>query len=432
MQKVDGKLYGVQGYVNLLGLWYNQDMLDQARRRRVPTTTDELEADMAKAAAAGKQGITLTGKPGSRASGRASPGSPRTDSPTVTRRRSRWRTPTRCSRTGSEKGYLSKEAATWDQTVPFQQFAAGASLFAVNGNWQIAAAKEAEFKYGVAPLPITRKAVCFSAARCRTSAPSRSTRNWPRSSWKTRSSRSTASSTLLDTFGAIPARADAAASSKIGEDPILSVFADIVQKQGRPSPSPQVPSKNVNERRDPGRQLLEQGRRGRWQAGSAGGRSDQAARPAAEGLMSRMARTSSLHLVIERSSPASSQAVLVGCRIRRGRPRAGSAVRLGDRRLALALPAAALILALAIWPLIQLGIDERPRRRLVPRSTATGTSSASTTSRTSFAEPGLRRGRRQHPGLRRRSSPVIGLVGGFAVAVVGLVVDPRRRRSCSA
>ena len=65
MQKVDGKLYGVQGYVNLLGLWYNQDLLDQLGAK-VPTTIPEMEDTMAKAVAAGKQGITLTGKPGPR------------------------------------------------------------------------------------------------------------------------------------------------------------------------------------------------------------------------------------------------------------------------------------------------------------------------------------------------------------------------------
>src|SRR5699024_7918690 len=54
-----------------------------------------------------------------------------------------------------EKGYLSKEATTWDQTVPFQEFLAGKSLFAANGNWQIAAAEtDASFEYTVVPLPV--------------------------------------------------------------------------------------------------------------------------------------------------------------------------------------------------------------------------------------------------------------------------------------
>ena len=104
---------------------------------------------------AGKQGVTLTGKPGLESQWQGFPwftshgfsyGDPEAEPMADTYSMLQdW----------VAKGYLSKEAATWDQTVPFQQFAAGSSVFAVNGNWQIGAAKEAAFKYGVAPLPIT-------------------------------------------------------------------------------------------------------------------------------------------------------------------------------------------------------------------------------------------------------------------------------------
>jgi multiple sugar transport system substrate-binding protein len=187
-QKIDGELLGVQGYVNLLGLWYNQDLLDQIGAK-VPTTVDEMEDAMAKAVAAGKQGVTLTGKPGLESQWQGFPwftswgfsygdpqAKPMADTYTMLQD---W----------IAKGYLSKEAATWDQTVPFQQFAAGSSLFAVNGNWQIAAAKEATFEYA-RPCRSPTRAACCSAARCRTSAPSASTATWRSSSSSSRSSRS--------------------------------------------------------------------------------------------------------------------------------------------------------------------------------------------------------------------------------------------------
>jgi multiple sugar transport system substrate-binding protein len=186
MQRVDGKLYGVQGYVNLLGLWYNQDLLDQLGAD-VPTTIDEMEAVMKDAVAAGKQGVTLTGKPGLESQWQGFPwftshgfsygdpeAAPMADTYTMLQD---W----------VAKGYLSKEAATWDQTKELAQEFLQDTFFSVNGEL-----------------------------------------------------------ILLDTFGAIPGRADAAADPKIGDDPILSVFATIVQQQGRPSPSPEVPSKNVN------------------------------------------------------------------------------------------------------------------------------------------------------------------------------------------
>ena len=245
-QKVDGTLYGVQGYVNLLGLWYNQDLLDQLGEK-IPTNIDELEGTMAKAVAAGKQGITLTGKPGLESQWQGFPwftsagfsygdpqAAPMADTFSMLQD---W----------VAKGYLSKEAATWDQAVPFQEFASGSSVFAVNGNWQIAAAKEASFKYGVAQLPISSDGGVLLGGEVQNVGAFSKHKELAQefleqSFWSVQGEL-----TLLDGFGAIPGRADAASDPKIGSDPILSVFASIVQDQGRPSPSPQVPSKNVND-----------------------------------------------------------------------------------------------------------------------------------------------------------------------------------------
>jgi multiple sugar transport system substrate-binding protein len=246
IQKVDGKLYGVQGYVNLLGLWYNQDMLN-AIGAKVPTTPAELEDAMAKAAGKGHQGITLTGKPGLESQWQGFPwftsagfsyGDPQAKPMADTYRMLQdW----------IAKKYLSKEAATWDQTVPFQQFASGASLFAVNGNWQITAAKQAKFTYGVAPLPLTSQGGVLLGGEVQNVGAFSKNKELAQEFLKDTFFSVDGELTLLDAFGSIPARADAASSSKISGDPILKVFADIVQKQGRPSPSPQVPSKNVND-----------------------------------------------------------------------------------------------------------------------------------------------------------------------------------------
>jgi multiple sugar transport system substrate-binding protein len=246
MQRVDGKLYGVQGYVNLLGLWYNQDMLDEIGGD-VPTTISELEAEMQKAADAGHQGITLTGKPGLESQWQGFPwftshgfsyGDPQAEPMADTYAMLQdW----------VAKGYLSREASTWDQTVPFQQFAAGASAFAVNGNWQIAAAKEASFAYGVAPLPISSEGGVLLGGEVQNVGAFSKNKELAQDFLESTFFSVDGELTLLDYFGSIPARADASSNAKIGDDPILSVFADIVQEQGRPSPSPEVPSKNVNE-----------------------------------------------------------------------------------------------------------------------------------------------------------------------------------------
>jgi len=246
MQRIDGELYGVQGYVNLLGLWYNQDMLDEIGGE-VPTTIAELEAVMQKAADAGHQGITLTGKPGLESQWQGFPW--------FTSHGFSYGDPQAAPMAGTYtmlqdwvgKGYLSREASTWDQTVPFQQFAAGASAFAVNGNWQIGAAKEAAFGYGVAPLPITSDGGVLLGGEVQNVGAFSKNKELAQEFLESTFFSVDGQLTLLDYFGSIPARADAASDSKIGDDPILSVFVDIVQKQGRPSPSPEVPSKNVNE-----------------------------------------------------------------------------------------------------------------------------------------------------------------------------------------
>src|SRR5699024_6621963 len=69
---MDDKLYAVQGYVNLLGLWYNQDILDVIGVDP-PTTMDERESATAKAKEAGYGGITLTGLPNTQGEWQAYP-----------------------------------------------------------------------------------------------------------------------------------------------------------------------------------------------------------------------------------------------------------------------------------------------------------------------------------------------------------------------
>jgi len=245
-QYVDGTLYGVQGFVNLLGLWYNQDLMTELGIAAPPTTMDELEADMAKAVAAGKEGITLTGKPGLESQWQGFPwftsnGFSYGDAQAAPMAKTYAQL-----QSWVDKGYLSKEATTWDQTIPFQEFAAGNSLFAVNGNWQIAAAQEASFSYGVSLLPLTSDGGILLGGEVQNIGAFSEHKDLAEQYLEETFFSTAGQLDLLSGFGAIPTRADAAADSAISSDPILSVFADIVQKQGRPSPSPQVPSKNVN------------------------------------------------------------------------------------------------------------------------------------------------------------------------------------------
>lgn len=154
IHEVDGTTYAVQGYVNLLGLWYNAEILEEIGAEP-PTTLDELEEAMGKAKDAGYQGITLSGLPQSQGEWQAYPwlsaegfSYEQPDAAALEKGLAR-------VRSWVENGWLSQEAVTWDQTVPFQQFTAGDVAFAENGNWQMGAADaDAGFEYGVVPLPL--------------------------------------------------------------------------------------------------------------------------------------------------------------------------------------------------------------------------------------------------------------------------------------
>lgn len=246
MQRIDGTLYGVQGFVNLLGLWYNADMMAELGIDAPPTTIDELEDDMAKAVAAGKQGITLTGKPGLESQWQGFPWFTSHGFEYADAQAEPMAQTYAMLQDWVDSGYLSKEATTWDQTVPFQQFAAGSALFAVNGNWQIAAAEEAAFEYGVAPLPISDEGGVLLGGEVQNIGAFSKHKELAQEYLESTFFSTDGELELLKGFGAIPTRSDVASASEIGDDPILSVFAAIVQSQGSPSPSPAVPSANVN------------------------------------------------------------------------------------------------------------------------------------------------------------------------------------------
>lgn len=248
IQRVDDTIYGVQGFLNVLGLWYNQDILDEVGAK-APTTIDELEDAMGKAVDAGYQGITMAGISGT------------ADSqfqgfPWFSNYGFKYADPQaepfvktfQMLQDWTDKGYLSKEASVWDQTVPFQNFTAGNVAFCENGNWQITSAKnDANFNYGVVPLPIGEDGGSLLGGENISIGAFSDNQDLAleyvaQEFWSVDGELK-----LLDGFGSIPARADAADNEKISSDPILSQFARVVSEQGFPSPSPDVPAENVNQ-----------------------------------------------------------------------------------------------------------------------------------------------------------------------------------------
>lgn len=242
---IDGTLYAVQGYVNLLGLWCNLDKLTELGLEP-PTTMEELEAAMAAAQEIGLAGITLSGLPQSQGEWQAYPW--------LSSQGFTYESPDEQALTAGfamvndwvEKGYLSKEATTWDQTVPFQQFLAGESLFAANGNWQIALAEsDATFEYSVVPLPVGETGQVYLGGEGQgVGAFSQN----PELAWQYLASTYYSAEgqlSAVESVGSIPAREDANQDPAVTDNALLIPFSTTVAEHGANYPSAAIPPEAV-------------------------------------------------------------------------------------------------------------------------------------------------------------------------------------------
>lgn len=246
IHKIDGHVYGVQGYVNLLGLWYNKNILEKLGIAP-PKTIDELNADLAKAKAAGFTGITLTGKPNDQGEWQAEPWLSAYgwsySNPSVSALEkgyglvSSW----------AQAGYLSRIVVTWGQAAPFQAFTVGNVAFAENGNWQIADAKaHAKFDYGIVPMPAGSESakVYLGGEAESVGAFSKD----PALAWDYLMHTYFSKAGQLICFrdvGSIPSRKDAAADPVVTSDALLAPFAQEVQEQGAVYPPDAGPTVKV-------------------------------------------------------------------------------------------------------------------------------------------------------------------------------------------
>lgn len=241
--ELEGEIYSVQGYVNTLALFYNKDILDEVGVTP-PTTIEELETGLAKIEEAGYDGIVLAGQPDVQGAFQAYPW--------MTAEGFSYEDPTaepivaafQRGRDWVEKGWLSQQAATWDQNVPFTQFTAGGIAFAENGNWQLTGlSEEAEFEWGVVQLPVGDGRVYLGGEAQGIGAHSEN----PDLAWQYLSETFFAKDgqlAALEHVGAIPTRSDASSDDAISSDPHLSVFASVISDQGAPFPDVAIPSEN--------------------------------------------------------------------------------------------------------------------------------------------------------------------------------------------
>ncbi len=245
VHRVDDEIVAAQGYVNLLGLWYNAEILEEIGVEP-PTTIDELDAAMNAAVGAGYAGITLSGLPNSQGEWQAYPWltaagfdysdpqvEPLTEAFAMVQG---W----------VDSGALTQEAVTWDQTVPFQTFASGGVAFAENGNWQLGTAEStAGFEYGVVPLPVGAEGQVYLGGEGQGIGAFSAN---PDLAWEylEQTYFSAAGGVIAaENVGSIPARADAASDEAVTSNALLDAFAQSIADNGANYPAPSVPTEAV-------------------------------------------------------------------------------------------------------------------------------------------------------------------------------------------
>jgi multiple sugar transport system substrate-binding protein len=272
------KIYSVQGYVNLLGLWYNADLLSRLKVD-VPTTFGEFTSAMEQVLKASSSTIPLTlcGLPNSQGEWQAYPW--------LTGYGFDYKSPSTSALTKGfslisdwvNAGYVSREAVTYDQTIPFTRFLVGNVAFSENGNWQLATAKAgAKFRYGIAPLPSGPDGSQIYLGGEGVGI-GRYSKN-PDLAWaylKTTYLSKTGQLIPLQDVGSIPSRLDVGDNPEIKNNKLLKPFAAELAKRGAAYPPLIYPASIVNQELVVGQQ---------WSAVIGGASPSAAARTAITGI----------------------------------------------------------------------------------------------------------------------------------------------------
>ncbi len=149
----EDKVYNVMSYTNLLALYYNQDLLDAANIEP-PTSLAEFQTALEKLAPEHKNSVL------------AESGAPTVEGAWMFMPQLLGEGKDYCSMDAaslqaalsrvqgwSADGIIPRETATWDQADAWQAFMSGKYPFGINGNWNLADAKSADFTVGTTRFP---------------------------------------------------------------------------------------------------------------------------------------------------------------------------------------------------------------------------------------------------------------------------------------
>jgi len=245
VHSVNGQVYSIQPYVNLLGMFYNATILNKLHLT-VPNTYSQMMSDMKAAKAAGYWGMVIPGSPDGE--GEFS------SHPWLTNAGFNFAHPTMASLVAGlnypaqwvADGYISKADSTLNNDTGYSNWLEGKTLFSQQGNWNLgAAATQAKFKWGVFPIPLGPlgkiylggEALAVGAFTTKTSI----AQAYVAAALSEQGS--------LDTLpvGSIPSRLDLASNPKIASNAELSAYAREVRTNGGDYPDPGVKPADVDQ-----------------------------------------------------------------------------------------------------------------------------------------------------------------------------------------
>jgi multiple sugar transport system substrate-binding protein len=238
----EGKLYGLPWGNNCLGLFYNREMLDAAGVE-VPTTWSELEAACEKLTTDSVKGLAISAIGNEEGTFQYMPwllssGGSVNDLTSEGSKESMsflYRL--------IEKGYISRECVNWTQADAEKQFASGQAAMMINGPWQFSGLEEdaPDLDYRVAKVPKADNGTYASVlggenvAICTGANVDAS---WKFLTWITSKEKS---QEICKSIGRFSPRSDVDIQVMFADDPLNSVFAEVMPSAQSRGPSPDWP-----------------------------------------------------------------------------------------------------------------------------------------------------------------------------------------------
>lgn len=240
--KYEDKIYGLPWGNNCLGLFYDQDMLDAAGLE-VPETWSELEAACEKLTTDSVKGLAISAIGNEEGTFQYLPWFLSAGGDVNEVESEAGKESLTFLKNMVDKGYISKECVNWTQADAEKQFASGQAAMMINGPWQFSGleADAPDKNYGVAKVPMADNGEYASVlggenvAICKGANVEAS---WTFLKWLTSKENS---EKICKEIGRFSPRSDVDVQEMFKDDPLNSVFAEVMPGAQSRGPSPKWP-----------------------------------------------------------------------------------------------------------------------------------------------------------------------------------------------